>query len=99
VFTVMVAADSSPATGGFPLVGDGDADVVELLLDMLVSTSSLPAGSLEMGIVWGQRGRKEEEEEETRGGIELLVVGSMMDQTSFVAGDTEEIEATMLVLG
>lgn len=92
--------DSSPATGGFPLVGDGDADVVELLLDMLVSTSSLPAGSLEMGIVWGQRGRKEEEEEEdTRGGIELLVVGSMMDQTSFVAGDTEGIEATMLVLG
>ena len=45
--------DSSPATGGFPLVGDGDADVVVLLLlDMLVLTSSLPAGSLERGIVW-----------------------------------------------
>lgn len=52
---------SSPATGGFPLVGDGDADVVELL-DMLVSTSSLPAGSLERGIVCG----KEEEEEGER---------------------------------
>lgn len=41
---------------------------------------------------------EEEEEKETKGGIELLV-GDMMDQTSFVAGDTERIEATMLVLG
>lgn len=65
VFTVMVAADSSPATGGFPLVGDGDADVVELL-DMLVSTSSLPAGSLERGIVFGSKKKKKREKKKKK---------------------------------